>query len=58
MTEICSNTAQVPLVRELENSWCVKVPLEVVPNVLSIAGDFHLTVSGRDLDLKKGWRGG
>lgn len=60
MTErqICSHTAQVSLVRELENAWCVKVPVEVVPNVLSITGNFHLTVSGRDLDLKKGWRGG
>lgn len=39
--------------RELENSCCVKVPVEAVPNVLSITGNFHLAVSGRDLDLKK-----
>lgn len=55
---ICSHTTQVPLVGELENTWCVKVPVEAVPNVLSITGNFHLAVSGRDLDLKKGWRGG
>jgi len=39
--------------RKLENTLHVKTPVEGVPNVLSITGNSHLTVPGRDLDLKK-----
>ena len=43
----------MPLARELENTLPVKTPVEGVPNVLSITCNSHLTMPGRDFDLKK-----
>lgn len=41
------------MARELENIVLVKTPVEVVPNVLSITCNSHLTMPGRDRDLEK-----